>query len=329
MSKIANSTILTIFVLLILSFFLELIGPLFFSDRFYLPDVDKYVNMVEFFRGNASISDIPQQFRSRLITPLLASLIPLDSYFSLSIISISFTLLSVLLFYYFLRSLEYNNKLQILGTLLFMIASPTLIDGSVPMTDSTGLFFVLLSLNIFLYFEDKFRADLLNGIILSVGMLAREAVLFIVPVLIIWRIIDEKIDRKKLLIDILLLGLMPTVSLILVRIIIPTSYTWSIDFSRIDSNISNLFEALCLATIAQLTLLSVVGFFGNAKNIFKKSKIVWKLVFGILSFLLYIGYVLLSASISSRFFWPLFIFVIPLFLFAINEFNDDLNKDNN
>ena len=322
--KIFQSQIARIILLLTLSLALLLIRPFFFPNLDNVPDAQHYAKMVEFFRGNIEFQFLIEEFRSRILVPFIASLLPWDAITCLIIVNIIFTLLSVLIFNRFLYQLKMNEKEQVLGTLLFIIAGPTIIDGSLPLTDSTGLFFIILSLYFYCSLDFKLKKNIIIGIIISIGILTRESVIFVVPIIIIWTLIDEPLHWKVLLYLIIFILLIPILTLITLKILIPTSYVWVLRFDLLDYNLNGLFQPLTLATIAQLSLLFLIGIFGNYSKIINMSKIIWKLLIGIITFFVILIYIFFSASIASRFFWIFFIFVIPFFLHAIRDFGSPL-----
>ena len=325
--RILKSEITITILLLSLSLILELIRPLFLPDIVQLTDTPNYIKIIEFFRGNGSLEDVDNAFRARILVPLIASLLPWDPFFNLTAVNIAFTLLTVFIFNRFLLYFNFEKKIHILGSLLFIFAGPTIIDGSDPGTDSAGIFFMVLSLYLYSFINKQKIADILIGVVIGIGTLAREPVVFIAPVLILWRIIDKDYNNwKNLIIVIISIGLIPIMFLLLLKIFIPADFVWTLNFDTISSNISHLFEPLTLSTIAQLTLMLLVGLFGNYQCIFSKSKNTWKLIIGILVFFSTIMYFFLSAAIASRFFWPFYIFIIPFFLLALKYFGNNTKE---
>lgn len=328
MKEIFRLKTLKVMLLIIISLIILLIRPIFFPDIVYAPDSEHYIMLVEFFRGNASLLDVGEAFRTRLLVPLIASFLPWDAFFCLTAVNICFTLLSIFFFNRFLLYFEIDEKKKILGTLIFIFAGPTIIDGATPVTDSAGIFFIILSLFLYSYLKIDTKADLIIGIVIGIGTFAKETVTFIIPVLIIWRLMDFKFYWKIFLRFVILIGFIPLTLLFLLKLAIPTSYFWYIDLSVISKNIPHLFEPLTLATIVQISLLSLVGIFGNYQNLINKSKLIWKLIIGICMFFISIIYIFLSAAMASRFLWPFFIFIIPFFLIGLKEFGELKNLNN-
>ncbi|KKM86327.1 hypothetical protein LCGC14_1280180, partial [marine sediment metagenome] len=71
--------------------------------------------------------------------------------------------------------------------------TPTLILGFVPLTDSAGMFFIVFAL-----YQYNIKSNIyLRTLTLSIGILAREIVFFVIPLIIIWSFIDiPKIFKK-------------------------------------------------------------------------------------------------------------------------------------
>ena len=301
-----------------------LIRPLVFADV-SIPDAAQYEMMVEFFRGNGSLEYVGGSWKLRLLVPFLVALILGDPIFSLNVVSVIFTLLSVFYFHKFLLYFKINEKQRLLGIVLFITSATTIIVGSTPLTDSAGIFFVILTLYFYTSLEKNLKKDIIIEIVITVGVLARETVMFVVPVIVLWSIIDDQIPSrlnkfkmlKSGLYYIGLIGALPLVVLIILRSFAPTQMLAPINIVRIIDNISQLFEAIILTTIAQLLSLSLIGIFGNLSNVIKKDKTVWKLIIGMGSFFVLLVYSTMYANMSCRFFWVFFIFVIPFFLISI------------
>jgi hypothetical protein len=215
-------------------------------------------------------------------------------------------------------------KERILGVLLFIIAVPTITIGSTPLTDSAGLFFVIISIFFYFRFSDNLHKYFIIGIILSIGVFARESVLFVIPGLILWEIIDNGLKLqilKDLIIKTIVLCLLPFISFIFIRILVPKSYL--LDLISIDRLLENLtvetFEATTLATIGQLSVILMIGLFGNYDKIIEKSKNIWKLIIGAAGFLPELIMVYLIGPPGNRFFWIYFVFAIPFLLYSLSN----------
>ncbi|MBD3216038.1 MAG: phospholipid carrier-dependent glycosyltransferase [Candidatus Lokiarchaeota archaeon] len=318
-----NREIVKLGLILFLTFLLQLIGPIFFAD-YPIPDAKEYKALVEFFRGQGAFTDAGVIWRGRVLVPLIASIFPFDPLISLRIVNIVFTLFCVVFFYQILSLLKFRNKERFLGIFLFIIAVPTITIGSTPLTDSAGLFFVVFSIYLYLRLDNKPKKFLLIGIILAIGVFSRESVLFIIPVLILWEIIEIGVSKniiKDIALKILLIGTLPLLSFIFIRILVPKSYLLDqISFSRLLENLTvETFEATTLATIGQLSVILIIGIFGNFTKVIKKSKKLWKLIIGAGGFLPELIMVYLIGPPGNRFFWIYFIFAIPFLLYSFSN----------
>ncbi|MFX1595566.1 MAG: hypothetical protein ACFFBK_05845 [Promethearchaeota archaeon] len=296
-----------------------------------MPDAVHYATMVESFRGNANLFDVPSSWRIRILIPLLATIIPGDAYMSLNIVSLIFNLLAVFFFHQFLSYFKITPKQQFLGTLIYIFSAPTIVLGFTPLTDSAGMFFIIFSL--YLYFilfkkpsRNNFRIYIIIGLIVGLGVLARETVIFTIPVIVLWKIIDEKIQWKLLIKFIIGIGLIPIIVYLILIIFLGSLKIGGINRSRLISNFYDLFDERTLATIAQLTFLLLIGIYGNYFPIVKKSKTIWKLILGMACFVIPFIYAFLYADMSFRFFWVFFIFAIPLFLLSIDKLSSKNNQ---
>jgi hypothetical protein len=309
-------------LILVLTFLLLLIGPILFAD-YPIPDAKHYEALVEFFRGQGAFSDAGTIWRGRVLVPLLASILPFDAILSLRIVSIIFTLLCVIAYWQILSLYNFRSKERYLGIMLFVISVPTIVIGSTPLTDPAGMFFILLSLYIYNKFEGDQKRFLIIGVIIGVGVFARESVLFILPVFIVWEIVDSGIKLKvlkDLIIKTILIGIIPLISFIIVRLIVPKTYLFHLfSLSRLWENfITETFEATTLATIGQLSVILMIGLFGNYSEIMGKSKNVWKFILGAAVFLPELLYAYMIAP-GNRFFWIYFVFGIPFLLYSLSN----------
>ena len=319
-----------IIILLAISLLLSLIRPIIYADA-DIYDAQHYATIVEAFRGNADLSTVPHAWRIRILVPLLASIIPANAYISLDIVSLIFNLLSVYFFYRFLSYFKITPRLQILGTLIYIFSAPTIVLGLTPLTDSAGMFFIIFSLYLYCILIKKPSSNnpiiyIIIGITIGLGVLARETSIFIAPVIILWKILDEKIQWKFLIPFIISIGLIPVVIYLILMIFLGDLSIDPISLSIIIANFQNLLEQRTLATIAQFTFLLLIGIYGNYFLIKNKSKIIWKLILGMACFVIPFIYAFLYANMSFRFFWAFFIFAIPLFLLSIEELSSKTNQ---
>ena len=323
-----------IILLLAISFLLSMIRPIllyFGYSMADMPDAVHYATMVESFRGNANLFDVPSAWRIRILIPLLASIIPGDAYISLNIVNLIFNLLAVFYFHQFLSYFKITPKQQFLGTLIYIFTAPAIVLGFTPLTDSAGMFFIIISLYLYSILikessRNNFKIYIIIGLTIGLGVLARETVIFVIPVIVLWKIIDEKIQWKLLIQFIIGIGLIPIFIYLIIVLFIGDISIGSISLQRIIDNFKDLFDERTLATIAQLTFLLLIGIYGNYFPIVKKSKIIWKLILGMACFVIPFIYVFLYLDMSFRFFWAFFIFAIPFFILSIDKLSSKTNQ---
>lgn len=330
LKQLVQSETIKIIFILIIAFAVLLIGPIFFAD-YPIPDKKHYIALVEFFRGEGAFTEAGAPWRGRILVPLLASIIPLEATISLRIVSILFSLSCIFLYYVILSQLKFKTKERFLGVFIFIIAVPFITIGSAPLTDSAGLFFILFSVYIYYHVKDNTKKFVFIGILVAIGILARETVIFIIPAVLIWEMIDSGLNIKQLIRNIILIGIIPLCSFLLIRIIVPRDLiSRSLDFARLIENLTvETFEATTLATIGQLSIIIIIGIFGNFSKILKKSKEIWKLIFAAGVFLIELAYAYLFETIGNRFFWIYFIFGIPFLLYSLSSFEKDTKEIEN
>jgi hypothetical protein len=127
-------------------------------------------------------------FSYRLLTPLIASLLPIDQHLAFLAITLIAFILTSFVFYLFLRQREYSHTLGLLGVGLFLTLYPAagfvVLDNYLP--EPLTFLVVLLA---FITIEQ--RKDWLFLAIVSIGVLNKETVLFLLPVYYVFTIRRE------------------------------------------------------------------------------------------------------------------------------------------
>ncbi|KKK98448.1 hypothetical protein LCGC14_2642640, partial [marine sediment metagenome] len=239
----------------------------------------------------------------------------------------------ILYFYNFLKIYATTYKQEMLGLILFIFIAPTLILGFVPLTDSAGMFFIVLAL-----YQYSIKSNIFIRIVtISIGILARETVFFIVPLIIIWSFMDIPnifkkhgfkkfknwdVSWKRLFKELTLLPVIPFTVLIILKMWAPEDFLTIPTITNINININNLMTERTLTTIGQLLIIGIIGIYGNFKWILYRDKQVWKLLFGIIIFSIPLFYTFLYENISFRFFWIFFVFAIPLMINSIDKLGE-------
>ena len=155
--------------------------------------------------------------------------------------------------------------------------------------------------------------------------------------IIIWSFIDiPKIFKKhgfktfrnwdkawrKLFKELGLILIIPFLVLISLKMWSPEPFSIIPNIETIKVNFSNLLTERTLTTMGQLLIIGIIAIYGNYKSILYRDKESWKLLFGVLVFLVPLIYTFLYENISFRFFWVFFIFAIPLMINSIDKLGE-------
>ncbi|MHA1230972.1 MAG: hypothetical protein ACTSPQ_10030 [Candidatus Helarchaeota archaeon] len=137
-------------------------------------------------------------FCFRILTPLLAYLIPLDSFTSFYLINTIFFIATAVLFYYFLKNLGFNSLFSLIGEVIFTIGSVSnlyLIHNYI-MVDQLNQFIFLLACYI-ICSKNRLNNNKWNMILMGlliIGILNKETILLLAPIYIV--LVSGKIYEK-------------------------------------------------------------------------------------------------------------------------------------
>jgi len=169
-------------------------------------------------------------FSYRVLTPLLASLLPIDKHFAFLAITLIAFILTSFVFYLYLRQREYSHTLGLLGVGLFLTLYPAagfvVLDNYLP--EPLTFLAILLA-----FFAIEQRKDWLFLTIVSIGVLNKETVLFLLPVYYVFTIRrGGRLNWARALV----IGILPVSIWLLPRIFIhPTN-----DYSYLDELLAQL-----------------------------------------------------------------------------------------
>jgi len=197
-SVLASVTILLIFV--IGNTFIGGFAKMVFSDSLI------YFKM-SFDPFQSSIAP----YMYRLLTPLIIFLLPLNHLLGFIFVNMTALFLTTVLFYYYLKKLDFNNIHAFLGVLFFLLA-PTVIYTmyDIALVDFTSFLFFLLAFYAILCKNDK-----LYLVSLVLGVLNKETILLTLPLYLLIKLENEKLINA--LKSTLLIILIPLILFISIR----------------------------------------------------------------------------------------------------------------
>ena len=283
-----------------------------FGDSENFIDSTLYVEIANFFRGNAQLNDLNPPFSFRPLVPFTVSLLPFSIPTGFGIVNTLFIFLSSLVLFAFLKELQFSKKFSLIGSLLFIFSFPTFWYGSACLTDATGIFFMLVGV----YLIKKNYPLISIVFATSLGVLAREMVIVLLP---LYMLCDAKRSFRKLF-----LFAIPLIVLSLVRIYFSPkvgvhSWYWfhiSWDFVLFNLTRVDMWVTLIL-TLGIFPFLIIVGYLKDTwtANIDKEDLILLKNIF--ISFSIIPGYAFTAAYFDGRYIWVLYPVLIPLSLLGL------------
>lgn len=257
-------------------------------------DGSMYANMVLAFRGEISFHSIDAPFSYRLMTPFLASLLPLSPEFSISILNSLFCIIMVLAVYWTCRELDVDDDSSFKAAIGFAVSWNLLLYGTAVHIDP-GLIMCWSLFILAVVKEARFPVLLMIAI---VAVLFKEVAL-VMPLTIV---LSDKIRGITILAA-------QTTIVVFVRFAMSLGtswegtigYLWWVDISR-NLNIVVLFEVIC--SLALILPISYIGYKNSRNQILPQF-----LVPGLL--VIIIGF--LYGAFCGRFIWMFQVGLVPLF----------------
>lgn len=141
----------------------------------------------------------------RILTPFLVYISPFNHMIGFLLINLTSLFLTAVLFYYYLKKLNFSQIRSFIGVLLFLL-SPTVIFSmyDIVLVDFLSFFFFLLAFYAILCKNDKIYL-----IALVLGILNKETVLFTIPLYFLFKLDDnDLLESLKSTIKIVIIPLM-------------------------------------------------------------------------------------------------------------------------
>ena len=142
----------------------------------YIPtgDSKEYLNI-----SNGQSVDAPWKYR--ILTPLIIRFIPLNHILAFYIFNLVITVITAFIFYLYLKNLDFDKNLSLLGTLLFLVSHVVLYYYFLPLVDPLNELLIISGF----YLSKNDKADLIPIIIL-IGMFNHETIFILVPIYVIF-----------------------------------------------------------------------------------------------------------------------------------------------
>lgn len=175
-------------------------------------DAVDYLLCVKYYRGEIDRGKLNTPFVYRFLVPYLASHLPIkDALTSLNVMNIILFLCSLILFYFTLKALDFSDGFAVTGCYMLGLSFFTVYYLTMGLIESGFIFFYVLGL----YSIFK-RNDVLFLTALTLGVLAKEFTLILIPTYFIYNYIFGIFNLKKSLYYFLIFAL-PASVLIFIR----------------------------------------------------------------------------------------------------------------
>jgi 4-amino-4-deoxy-L-arabinose transferase-like glycosyltransferase len=281
------------------------------------PDSSGYFVAAYFLQGRAPP---PGSWEFRLLRPIIPFLASLLNYFtdirsSFALVNLVLWCASAVLMFYFTKLLTEDSYSALFSSALFTSAIPMLLFADAALTDMGGYFFILLCTYLVIRWDiprASLRRVCLMGIMLGVGILARESVASALVFALAWTLWSGRSITRAAVLFLIPLA----ISLSWSQIVGVSYVTWytqgGLAFAATNQPLSPLRRVLRLGgsveysfgRYPEVLLLSALGLLGiSDKNVLKTHVSIWIGAFAI---------ILAWPVIDNRFTFILFPSIFPL-----------------
>ncbi len=279
-----------------------------------LGDAEFYLKYVEYIKDRDSVDpaeiDVPYLYRP-LVPMIAASMSFFNPMTALNVINLLCLAMAVLFFVKWLSMTGFSFRHSIIGGYLFVVSFPVFYYGTVGYLDPCVL--PVLTFGLLLIYTNRFNS---LGILIFAGVFIKETVLILIPVALVYLMVQKK-PVKKYLIILLLAYIIPNVFLRILFL--------DVGHGLWHPNMPSFADNFRLRTLLSWTLtlglpgLGAVFFilhYSVTKRLFSK-KVYYPVYAGGLFVLMITAYSFISVYTDGRFLWPLTVFTIPLTLAAV------------
>jgi len=312
-SKTRNQFLILISVSFCIIFSIVIFGKLFihpFLD-FINSDDKAYFKMAENI-----FEPVDAPWTYRILTPFLVYLLPFDTLIGFIIVNLSSLFATSILFFYYLKKLEFSFGICLVGVLFFLLNPITIfLIYAICFADLLLFFFFLLA-----FYALLCKNDLLFMISVTVGVTNKEIILITLILFFLYKFEEENKKFFSVIKSTILISLPPIAVFFLIRLLynVDSGY-FSIDtiFNVLSIHLSdfktNIFwhPYRFYLVFGILWLISLLNFKKINNKFLKKSLYLIPFVF--LQALIAIGY--------SRLFFIAFPIIIPISLYTFKEKN--------
>lgn len=271
-----------------------------------------YVQYVNYYNGFEVESEVTKPYSFRFLIPLIASLLPFDSFTSLNLICLSTEILGLLFLMKVLALIGFKNKTIFATSFLYAFSFPIFYYGVVGLLDAPAVFLIILGVYLTL------RQQLLSLIVtMIIAAMVNEKAVLLLPFYFFFNIKESGFKRSFTNSTIIFIAFL--VTSIIVRaytINSDSSFMWSINTTSLIDNLTRLRTYISLALTGGIPLLI---FLLSVKNIDFKHSYNFAFGMGAIFVVIMIIYSLTAAYTDGRFAWYLYPFLLPLCAYWIES----------
>lgn len=287
----------------------------------HTPDSKHYIDLAKYFQGDLNKEDIRAPFAYRVLIPFMASLGPSKNLnFNFAIINVLCTTAAYLIFSVYLRQFFTSQTELNVGMLILIVSFPTLNYSSGVLTDPSG--FLVFIAAVYLLSKKKYC---LFSFTVSLGILARDSVLGLVLIAVLFVVMSHFYKKEKPLWMLLpIVSIPPVIVFIAIRAFFSylPQYVWYPSLRIVMENITRPISLLAVfLTLSPLMLLYGIGAWKNrslcVRQLPRQQKMILLSTF--IGGILIVIYSIVAAFMCGRFFWPLYSVFIPMTILASRD----------
>lgn len=285
------------------------------------PDSIYYLQTSKYFSGEMEKTELKTPFAYRIVIPYLAHLGPVKNLeFNFAVINLLITILSYLIFAFFLKEFFGSDHLMKIGMILLLFSFPSLNYSSAVLTDAGS--FLVIVLTAYLLLKERYFLAIIS---LSLGVFIRESVISMALAASLYVLIAGwRNNRLKYLFYSFLTLISPVCVYLFLRtqFLDVEGHIWLPSIAIVIRNLKRPDAwATFLLTLAPLLILIIIGI--KQKGISFLKQMSWRnriFVYSVtVSSVLLILYSVLAAFMSGRFVWPFYVVLIPVAVLSVKD----------
>ncbi len=271
-----------------------------------------YVQYVNYYNGKDVESEVTKPYSFRFLIPLIASLLPFDSFTSLNLICLSTEILGLLFLMKVLALIGFKDRTIFITSFLYAFSFPIFYYGVVGLLDAPAIFLIILG--VYLTLRQQLTPLIITMILAA---MVNEKAVLLLPFYFFFNIKESGFKRSFINSTIIFIAFLATSLIVRANTInADSSFMWTVNTSSLIDNLTRLRTYISLALTGGIPLLIFLLTFRNID--FQKSH-TFAFGMGAVFVVLMIIYSLTAAYTDGRFAWYLYPFILPLCAYGIEK----------